>query len=49
MEIEIESNNDGLEKIETKRSKYQILSLDLLARCRRVKLPLSRKGRNEKS
>lgn len=36
MEIESESNNGGLEKVETKRSKYQILSLDLLARSLQV-------------
>lgn len=42
MEIEIGSNNGGLEKVEIKRSKYQILSLDLLARCRQVKPPFGR-------
>lgn len=40
MEIEIEYPNGGLEKVETKRSKYQILSLDLLARSRQIESPL---------
>jgi len=42
MEIEIETDDGGLRKVETKRSRYQILSLDLLARCWRVKPPFGR-------
>lgn len=36
MEIEIENPNGGSERVETKRSKYQILSFDLLARSLQV-------------
>lgn len=43
MEIEVEDKDGGLESVEIKRSKYQILSLDLRERCQQTnKLPFGR-------